>query len=224
LGNAVFGLEVASRWGLSDLLFRDTIVKDQQSAVLSLMEQAGGPVLGVASKIERGLKLIGDGHTERGVEQMLPSAIGNAMKSIRFANEGANTLRGDPITGEIGPWNSFAQFFGFAPAEYTRQLEINAAEKGLERKWVEERTKLLRNYYIAIRNGDSEEANNVAQKMSEFNDKHMGKSPAAVITGKTIKNSMAQHMKTTSEMYHGVTLNKMFRPELLQNASEYDEE
>jgi len=224
LGNAVFGLDVASRWGLSDLLFRDTIVKDQQSAVLSLMEQAGGPVLGVASKIERGLKLINDGHTERGIEQMLPSAIGNAMKSIRFANEGANTLRGDPITGEIGPWNSFAQFFGFAPAEYTRQLEINAAEKGLERKWVEERTKLLRNYYIALRNGDGEEANDLMKKMSEFNDKHMSKSPAAVITAKTIKNSMAQHMKTTSEMYHGVTLNKMFRPELLQNASEYDEQ
>jgi len=29
-------------------------------------------------------------------------------------------------------------------------------------------------------------------------------------------------MKTSQEMYHGVTLNKKLRPELLENASEFD--
>lgn len=220
LGNAVFGVEIANRVGLSDLLFRDTTTKPSDSVMLSLMEQAGGPVLGVASRVERGLKLINEGHTERGIEQMLPSAIGNMMKAMRFGTEGANTLRGDPITGEIGPWNTFAQFFGFAPAEYTRQLEINSALKNIERKTMEDRTKLLRNFYIATRTGDMQERASVLQKMLEFNKKH----PTAAITPDTIDNSMSQHMTTSAEMYHGITLNKSLRPELMRNIREYDDE
>lgn len=218
LGNAVFGVELASRMGLSDLLFRDTTTKPSDSVMLSLMEQMGGPVFGVASRMERGLKLIADGNVERGVEQMMPSAIGNGLKAVRFGSEGANTLRGDPITGEIGPWNVFAQFFGFAPAEYTRQLEINSSLKNIERAAVEERTKLLRKYYIAMRQGDGAEAGEVVKKMLEYNKKH----PGAAITPETIKSSMAQHMRTTAQMYHGITLNKALRPELLRNAAEYD--
>lgn len=218
LGNAVFGVELASRMGLSDLLFRDTTTKPSDSVMLSLMEQMGGPVFGVASRMERGLKLIADGNVERGVEQMMPSAIGNGLKAVRFGTEGANTLRGDPITGEIGPWNTFAQFFGFAPAEYTRQLEINSSLKNIERAAVEERTKLLRKYYIAMRNGDGAEAADITKKMLEYNKKH----PGAAITPDTVKSSMAQHMRTTAQMYHGITLNKALRPELLRNAAEYD--
>jgi hypothetical protein len=218
LGNAVFGVELAARMGLSDLLFRDTTTRPSDSVMLSLMEQMGGPVFGVASRMERGLGLIADGNVERGVEQMLPSAIGNMFKAVRFGSEGANTLRGDPITGELGPWNVFAQFFGFAPAEYTRQLEINSSLKNVERTAVEERTKLLRKYYIAMRQGDGAEAVDVTKKMLEFNKKH----PGAAITPETIQNSMAQHMRTTASMYHGITLNKALRPELLRNAAEYD--
>lgn len=220
LGNAVFGVEIANRVGLSDLLFRDTTTRPSDSVMLSLMEQAGGPVLGVASRVERGLKLINEGHTERGIEQMLPSAIGNMMKAMRFGTEGANTLRGDPITGELGPWNTFAQFFGFAPAEYTRQLEINSSLKNIERKTMEDRTKLLRNFYIATRNGDAQERSEVLKKMLDFNKKH----PTAAITPDTIDNSMAQHMKTSAEMYHGITINKSLRPELMRNVREYDDE
>ena len=220
LGNAVFGVEIANRVGLSDLLFRDVTTKPSDSVMLSLMEQAGGPVLGVASRVERGLKLINEGHTERGIEQMLPSAFGNMMKAMRFGTEGANTLRGDPITGDLGYWNTFAQFFGFAPAEYTRQLEISSAVKQGERKTLEARTKLLRNFYIATRNGDGQERASVMQKMLEFNKKH----PTYPITPDTIDSSMAQHMRTTSEMYHGITLNKSLRPELMRNIREYDDD
>ena len=220
LGNAVFGVEIANRVGLSDLLFRDTTTKPSDSVMLSLMEQAGGPVLGVASRMERGLKLINEGYTQRGIEQMLPSAMGNMLKAMRFGTEGANTLRGDPITGDLGYWNTFAQFFGFAPAEYTRQLEINSSLKNIERKTMEDRTKLLRNFYIATRNGDGQERASVMQKMLEFNKKH----PTAAITPDTIDNSMAQHMKTSAEMYHGITINKSLRPELMRNIREYDDE
>jgi hypothetical protein len=114
--------------------------------------------------------------------------------------------------------NAFAQFFGFAPAEYTRQLEINASAKNIEKRAQKERTKLLRDYYVAARVGDSEGMSDAIDDMLKFSSRH----PGFGITAETIKNSMAQHMKTSQEMYHGVTLNKKLRSELLEHASEFD--
>jgi hypothetical protein len=209
---------IANRIGLSDLLINSTGYREQDNAVLAFMQLMGGPVYGVADRLQQGAKLINDGETERGLERMLPAGISNGLKGIRFATEGANTLRGDPIVGDISAYNAGAQFLGFAPAEYTRQLEINASLKNIERRATKERTKMLRDYYIAARNGDSDGMSDAMDDMLKFNRSH----PTAAITAETIQNSMAQHMKTSQEMYHGVTLNKKLRGELLQNASEYD--
>jgi hypothetical protein len=216
--NYLTGTAVANRIGLSDLLINSTGYREQDNAVLAFMQLMGGPVYGVADRIQQGVKLINEGETERGLERMLPAGIANGFKGIRFATEGANTLRGDPITGEMNPANAYAQMFGFAPAEYTRQLEINASLKNIERRATKERTKVLRDYYIAARNGDADGMGDALDSMLKFNKLH----PTAAITAETVQNSMAQHMKTSQEMYHGVTLNKKLRPELLQNAAEYD--
>jgi hypothetical protein len=216
--NYFTGTAVANRIGLSDLILSSTGYKEQDNKILSFLQLVGGPAYGVADRLQQGAKMISEGETERGLERMLPSGIANAMKGVRFGTEGANTLRGDPITGEISTGNAFAQFFGFAPAEYTRQLEINASVKNIEKRALKERTKLLRDYYVAARVGDSEGMSDAIDGMLKFSKQH----PSYGITGETIKNSMAQHMKTSQEMYHGVTLNKKLRPELLQHASEFD--
>ena len=218
--NALTGTEVAGRIGLSDLLFRDTTTRASDNLLTSVAEMMGGPVLGSAMRIERGLKLIADGELQRGIEQILPSAFGNVAKSIRYANEGALTLRGDPIIGELSSANVFAQMFGFAPAEYTRQLEINATLKGFDRETNERRTKLLRKYYVALRMGDSSETQDVLKDILKFNERY----PTNAITANTIKNSMAQHMKTSGTMYHGVTISKAMRPEIMRRAAEYDDD
>ena len=216
--NYLTGTAIANRIGLSDLLINSTGYREQDNAVLAFLQLMGGPVYGVADRLQQGAKLISEGETERGLERMLPAGIANGFKGIRFATEGANTLRGDPIVGEISTANAFAQAFGFAPAEYTRQLEINASLKNIERRATKERTKMLRDYYIAARNGDSDGMSDAIEDIMKFNKAH----PTAAITPETIQNSMAQHMKTSQEMYHGVTLNKKLRPELLENASEFD--
>jgi hypothetical protein len=216
--NYLTGTAVANRIGLSDLLISGTGYKEQDNAILSFLQLVGGPAYGVADRLVQGAKLISEGETLRGLERMLPSGIANVMKGVRFETEGANTLRGDPITGEMSTANAYAQMLGFAPAEYTRQLEINASLKNIERRATKERTKMLRDYYIAARVGDSEGMADALDDMFKFNKAH----PTYAITAETIKNSMAQHMKTTQEMYYGVTLNKRLRPALLADAAEFD--
>jgi hypothetical protein len=217
--NATTGLDISSRIGLSDLIFRDQKYSESTSAVASLMEVMGGPVFGVASRMERGLKLISEGHTERGIEAMLPSAIASVLKARRYATEGTTTLRGDPITGDVSAWNVFAQSFGFAPAEYTRQLEINSVEKGIDKDAGEKKTKLLRQFYVSTRFGDTPKAQEALTDLMALQKKH----PGLKISADTILNSMQQHAKTSATMYHGIALSKGMRNELLQNAREFDE-
>jgi len=215
--NYLTGTAIASRIGLTDLLFHSTGYRSQDNEILSFLQLVGGPVYGVADRMIRGAKLISEGEVQRGAEQVMPAAFGNVMKGYRFATEGANTLRGDPIVGDIGVGHSLAQALGFAPAEYIRQLEVNAVEKNIERSVLEKRTKLLKQFYVATRMGDSEGASEYMQDLLKMNVKRPG-----LVTAETILNSMAQHMRTSATMYHGITLNKLLRDELLRNAAEFD--
>jgi hypothetical protein len=217
--NYLTGTAVANRIGLSDLLISGTGYQQQDNALLAMVQLLGGPVYGVADRLQQGVKLINEGQVERGLERIAPSALANAMKGYRFGTEGATTLRGDPITSDIGAGSAVGQMIGLAPAEYSRQLEINAFEKGVERKALKNRSKYLKEYYMAVRNGDTDGAADALKEMLKFNEKH----PTAAITAETINNSMRQHMQTSAMMYHGVTFNKRLRPELLQSAAEFDD-
>jgi hypothetical protein len=62
-------------------------------------------------------------------------------------------MRGDPILEDINAWNVFAQSLGLAPAGYTKQLEMNARDKGLERRLNTKRTDMMRDYYMAMNGG-----------------------------------------------------------------------
>ena len=130
---------------------------------------------------------------------------------MRFATEGANTMRGDPIIGDVGPWNIAAQFLGFTPAEYTRQLEQNSMLKGIEKSVGQDRVKFLRQMYIADRVGDNDGYDQSYEKLQALYDKHPGLGDMQ----ETIRRSMAQHERTTQDMYHGIILNKKLRDELL---------
>jgi hypothetical protein len=217
--NYALGVDVASRIGLSELVFRSNPMAKDQSVFYDLLETLGGPVVGVGMSIERGASLIADGNLWRGTEAMMPAAARNVLKSIRFSTEGARTLRGDPIVDDIGPYGALTQFMGFAPAEYIRQLEQNANLKRIDRVTNEERTKLLRKYYVARREGDSRGLRNTRRAMQEVNRKH----PQHRITPDTIERSMKSHLATTRRMHHGVTFSPKNERFLKQEAKEYDD-
>ena len=220
MGNAVLGVDVASRMGLSDLIFRDRLIEKNQPFLFDLIETLGGPVVGVSMQMERGYdKAINQGELMRGVEAMSPAAIRNALKSYRFYEEGARTQRGDAIVDDISAPLLVMQFFGFAPAEYTRQLAQNAQLKKISGNAARQRTNLLRKYYASVRSGDFSRAQSIREDINEFNETY----PSFAITPETIKRSMAQHMRTSKKMHYGVTLNPKMSNDMKQSAAEYDD-
>jgi hypothetical protein len=214
-------LAVASRMTLNDLIVRDLPKNSTATFTQQLLQAIGGPVIGVADRMERGYNKISEGHTMRGVEELLPSFAGNILKGIRYYTEGTTTLRGDPITGDVGLYNSVAQVLGFAPADYSRQLEINAREKGIDTLLSKKVTKLKQKYYMAKREGDFEGMEDFKEELLEVGKKH----PILDINGGTINDILNRSIKAqeraTKEMINGVRYNKKRIEDVKASMAEY---
>lgn len=213
------GVDVSSRIGLSNLLVGSNKYDFDPSLEKSILRGLGGPAYGFTSQQIRGVQDIFDGEIQRGVENIMPSAFRNVLKATgRYRTEGALTRRGDPIMGEIGGGLLAAQFFGFAPAEYTRKQEQNQVYKGIEKSANEERTKLLKQRYLAIRMGDYDELKEVMEKIMEYNRKH----PINRIDVDAMDSSLKQHMKTTQQMHNGVLFSPKMRQEIQPMMDDWD--
>jgi hypothetical protein len=219
---SVIGTDISSRIGLSNLLYRDNPYSNDESEADILMSVIGGPAWSVGTQFTRGLKDIHRGHTERGIESMLPAAFRNMYKGLpifgRYAqDDGILTRRGDPIVDDITTGDLLAQFFGFPPTNYTRKQEENQAIKRIDRETNRQRTERLRAYYVALRMGD--DVTDAFDDLMDFNERH----PEHAITADSIRKSMRQHMRTSALMHNGITLSPKRRAEIMRSLSEYSE-
>jgi len=214
-------VDIAARIGLSNLILGNNRYDFNKSAKEEFIDFIGGPALGYASSIGRGYIDVINGETRRGVESMLPSAFRNMLQAERFATEGAQTRRGDPITDDFNAGEVATKFFGFAPASYTNAQERNQDTKKIQKAVSRQKSRLLKQYYIALRQGD--DVSEIVDEIIEHNRKHARKGKAAVITPDTIKRSMKQHARTSLTMHNGVTLSPTMRlyAQDMQNELEY---
>jgi len=216
--NAIFDVDVAPRIGMSNLLYRTLPNKEYENSLAYAAELFGGPMLGIAQRMERGRQLIVDEEYQRGFESILPAGVSGPLKSIRYATKGATTLRGDPIVEDLSARSIFGQFFGFAPAGYTKQLEINARDKRVDRTINEKRTRLLRQRYVAYRVGDFEGVRDIDQEINEFNQRN----PEVRITGDTKARSLRQHRITSqiARQLGGITISPRRLEKIIQKRLE----
>jgi hypothetical protein len=217
-------LAIAGRITLNDLIIRDAPKGSATTFTQQMLQAVGGPVIGVSDRIQRGYSKIAEGHTLRGVEELLPSFAGNAFKGARYLTNGTTTLRGDPITGDVSIYNAVAQMLGFAPADYQRQLEINSREKGIDTFLSKKISKLKQKYYMAKREGDTEGMDDFKNDLLEIGEKH----PALAINSGTVegvlKASVKAQDRATKEMINGVRYNKKRIKEVLESKAEYGDQ
>lgn len=209
LSEAGAGIDVASRIRLTGLLLQTNRYNNDPSMEETLLYYAGGPAWSVMKRVGRGSEDLMNGEVQRGVESLLPVGISNAFKVLgRYQQDGGvYSRRGDAIYDDITGGEMVGQFFGFAPSEYTRIQENNQRTKRIDNALSRRMSKLRKKYYIAYRQGDFSTLLDVKKDIREHNRKH----PGFAITPDSIKRSMKQHMKTSSEMYNGVTLSPAMR-------------
>jgi len=214
--NYYTNLAIADRVGWTDLIYRENKGgKADASALSQITEAILGAPYSIINSFYRGKELIGEGHFERGVEAMLPVGLRNILKGVRYATEGANTLRGDPVMGDINGYNAMMQVLGFAPADLLAKYEDNAYAKKVSDATIGQSKKLLKQYYVADRLGDYDRADMLRDKLFELSDKHdLG------ITEETISKSVTARDKISDDMYNGIQINKKIRNEIERSIME----
>ena len=225
LSNELLGVDVANRISLNSLLYRPPLVEKDQSPLWTFAEQIGGPVLGITLSGLRGGGEVWQGFVDgdmqgvkRGSETVVPAAIRNFSKGLRFYNEGATTRRGDPITEDINAYNAIMQGLGFAPQAYIQQLEFNKNARRREEAVSSKRTKLLRRRNMALRNGDREGVQEVERLIKKYNDNLPKGAEKSRITRETKDRSNSSFERTTSKMTGGMT----YTPFMQSVVEDYD--
>lgn len=221
--NQITGLDIASRAKLSDLVIQENRYNEDASLEETIGFYIGGPFL---STLGRGVRAGNDllnGDIERGLEGFLPPAVANAYTSLigRLQRDDAfKTRRGDIILDDITLTEHFGKFLGFTPARYNFEQERNRSIKGIERSILQQRTKLLRRFYMALRSGSPYDRTKALKDIEKFNRKHAAK--GAGIDSKTINKSVDTHIETSKNMHNGITLSPMLRASLLQYSRQWE--
>ncbi len=210
-------VDVSQRVALTNLLFQVNRYNRNPSPEETVFYYLGGPAWSVGKSFIRGTGELINGDMERGIEAMVPGAVRNGLKAIRYTEEGALTRRKDPILDDITGGQLVSQVIGFAPAEYARRQEENQGVKRIEDTLRTNRGKLLKQYYLAMRMGDYEEARDVKQDILDFNKRVSRKFPKAIITSDSVARSMRSHMRTSATMHNGIAISPMFRTALQEH-------
>jgi hypothetical protein len=210
-------VDVSQRVALTNLLFQVNRYNRDASPEETIGYYLGGPAWSVGKSFIRGTGELINGDMQRGIEAMVPGAVRNGLKAIRYTEEGALTRRKDPILDDITNGQLVAQVIGFAPADYARRQEENQGLKRIENTLRTNRGKLLKQYYLAIRMGDYEGAAELQRDIMKFNQRVGVKFPRATITTDSIRRSMRSHMNTSATMHNGIAISPMFRTALQQH-------
>jgi hypothetical protein len=220
---ALLNLNIGQRTSLAnDLLLRDNPrMIEQHGRVLTYMAAMFGPAGAYALGAGDSLGLIQNGHVERGLEGLIPSFARNALKGARYMAEGAQTIKGDYVKEDVSTYNSLMQIIGFAPADLSEIQGISAARKRLETAIFNEKKRLLDEYDMGYRAGDSEYMKEVQEKITAFNQRHPYK--GVMITPDTIARSRRTRLANEKFMLHGIRFNKHLIQELQSKYPEPDD-
>jgi len=218
--SALTGANFQSRIGLQDIPLLGFFpgvgsaaakTSEAKSVLGDVFEAAAGPIGGIFVQALEGYDAVQTGNTYRGIEKMTPSAIKNFMKSYRFATEGVNTLKGDPLGVDVDSMDVAIQAFGFAPLSVAKKQESNYSKQKLMSGIDSERNRLYLKLNLANDAGDFDTVGEVLEQIDKFNDKY----PGAEITAEDIDKSLRQRAKRKSEMIDGLYIPPNLRPYLL---------
>jgi hypothetical protein len=201
---AVTGLNIGSRVGLNNLVFRDNRKSEDWSGwIQSSMVDALGPIFGLPVLAARAADLWNQGHGDRALETVLPALARAPLVAYRYGQEGARTLQGSPLVeGDLTPFELFGQAIGFAPHRVSETQYYNATVKGQEQEIVKERYNLMNMYALTAMSDDLDGNDKVLDKIDKFNDKY----PSKEIPMRALRKSLKSHVDKENKTEHGLYL------------------
>ena len=134
-----------------------------------------GPVVGIGVNAARAAQKMGDGDYGRALEDLLPTALRNPIKAVRFASEGAKDRTGVAIKDEVGSAGVLGQAIGFPPSEVRLAQEGKSAVMDADRRLNERRAQLMGQFAKAAMTQDAEGMREADAAIARFNEKNPGR-------------------------------------------------
>ena len=222
--NTALGVEVSSRISMNSLLYRPPIIEKDQSKLWTMIEQLGGPVVGIGLSVERGIGLVGDGEVMRGVQAITPAAVRNIIKGVKQGITGeVTTRRGDAVVEDISLMQAIFQGAGFTNADLVAQYDYNRNELRKRKTLGADRQALLRDFNMAITqeliNGNVTALQEALEAIQKYNDKLSPmETTKYIVLPKTLERSLESFQQRTAETIGGI----VYDPIMRQSLEEYD--
>jgi hypothetical protein len=150
---------------------------------------------------------LNEGHADRALEMISPAFIKNPLVAARYGNEGVNTLRGDPLMEEMGPFLLLMQSLGIRSSELAERQYYNIQVKGQEQEVLKQRQNLLNLYGISFMSNDTDSFEKSLERIFEFNAKH----PSVAIPAESLTKSIKERFTKSAQTEHGLYIDKRLR-------------
>jgi hypothetical protein len=211
IASQVTGLNLADRMSLDDLWFRDVRKsEDEVTAMQNAFFNMLGPTAGLAINITEAIKAANDGLYYRALEKALPAVLKQPLVGIRYATEGALTMKGDTLVEDISAKEALAQSLGFSPERVAQRQKANIEMKSMERNIINKRQDLLNAYFMAFDANDDNFLDRVEKKIDRFNAMY----PDYPIEEETLNRSVEGRYRRREEAEEtgGMPINKRLLP------------
>ena len=201
------GLSLTNRIGMPDLWFRspNRDLEGRDEFNYWVLNAAGASV-SMLGDLYRGVTLVRDGETVKGVEAMAPKFVKDQIRAYRYATEGVTDFGGNEVLSvdQMDAMDIVSQSIGFSPAKVSERWDRNTALKNADSRIQKKRSRLLADYALAHKMGDDAMQQEVLGRIKRFNEYplHRGKA----ITPKTIRQSLKQRQRLSAKRQDGVLI------------------
>ena len=217
--NKALGIDISRRTGFRDMVFRTDEQRLEEVGFFTYsIETILGPAYSAGQRFaEGGTELFTQGLSIRSLEKMLPTALSNSLKAVRQSTDGITNVRGVSITDDPNLYQSIMQVMGFTSLEVSEAYARANAIKGPERKLYKRRSRLLLEYWLALRSGDSDAVQEVKDEILDYNTVVP---PSFRISNDTIRRSMKNRRKIEMRAIDGVDVKNRSELELIYGIDE----
>lgn len=129
-----------------------------------------GPFGGLTLKAADGVSLMGQGNYYKGLEQLMPTGVANAMKGYRFATEGVTSRADDVLISpdEISFAEAFMAGIGLPTKQLTDKQFLQSAKFEYDQFYNDKASEIKRAYARAYRNGDGASLSEARQEWEKL--------------------------------------------------------
>lgn len=196
-------LDVSGRLGLNQLIFPD--IQDGLAGkkwAESLVVGSTGAVVGAGIGAADGVQKILDGRYMEGLESMLPVAIRNPLKAVRYATDGQVDKSGITVKDDFNLFELAGQAAGFRSSDLALKQEGKSAVYRRNRALSAARAKILSAMAKAVMEQDAAALRELRSVVAQWNRKH----PERAIKSENIMSSVRNRQRRVAGAKDGIYL------------------